>query len=158
MSLTEPRSPIIIGGVEFPHWRQFSDASIVVHVPEPEVHAMVSELGNHVVGQHEDGANVLWLISTINIVPEGAEVIVFPEVPLPEVTTRIMAALPMAAGHLATDENATPLEGQWLTILLAGQHILTRIVEAAPTPDGTRVDLVLDAQFPGLVLQVPEAE
>lgn len=156
MSLTEPRSPIIIGGVEFPHWRQFSDASIVVTVYPPEVSWITAELGKHVVGQAEDGSNVLWLISTINLVPEGAEVIVFPDAPLPEVTTRIMACLPMAAGHTADPAAAKALEGQWFTILLAGQSILSKIVEAEPTPDGARVDLVLDAQFSGLVLQAPE--
>jgi hypothetical protein len=156
MSLTEPRSPIIIGGVEFPDWRPFADGSIMVRVPEPEVHAFVSDLGKHVVGQAEDGSNVLWLISTINIVPEGGEVIVFPEAPLPERNHRIIMSIPLAAP--ATEEEAKALEGQWLTLLLGGQHALCQILEALPVPAGDRLDLVVDTDWPGPTLRVPEAE
>lgn len=158
-SLTVPRSPIVIGGVEFSDWRQFADHSIMVRVGPSELGWITVELGRHVPGQAEDGSNVLWLISTINIVPEGAEVIVVAEIPLPEgPQRRVQLALPMEEGHVATEEMAKGLEGQWMTILLGGQAIMGQIVEAETVPDGRQVDVILDTPWPGLTLQIPAAE
>jgi hypothetical protein len=156
MSLTKKPNPIIIGGVEFPHWRAFADASLVVHAYPPNVEMFTENLGKHVVGQAEDGTNVLWLISTINIVPEGAEVIVYPEAPLPEMNHQIHLTLPMAPGNVIAPEAANGLVGQWLTVLFGGEHALCQVTEAHAHDD--HLDVIVATDWAGPTLRIPEAE
>lgn len=159
MTLTNPYSPIIVAGETYPTWRPETECSTCVRVTMgPDAAAVfMANLGQHFPGKTEDGTDVLWLISTVHIVPEGAEVILLPQTAVPNPGKRIQVSLPMAAGTVATQEMAKSLEGQWLTILLAGRHVLTQVIQADTVPDGRHVDLLLESDdWPGLVIHIPE--
>ncbi len=157
-TLTNPPSPIIVGGETY-QWRPEGDSgSVRITTDADAALVFLANLGEVFPGQDEAGANVLWTISTVHPVPEGADVILTPNHSIPGANTRIQLAVPLGEGSVVTETAVKGLEGQWLTILIGGQMILGQIVEAETVPDGRQVDIIVDTPWPGLVLQEPEAE
>ena len=86
MSLTDPPSPLIIGGDEYPNWRPAGtpgrrSAILALTVNGDSATVFLSQLGQYVPGLLEDGTTVEFYINTVQRVSsDTAEVTVIPSV------------------------------------------------------------------------------
>jgi hypothetical protein len=85
MALTEPRSPIIIAGQEFPEWREAGTwpvrASLLcVTIDEELAPPFLARLGGYLPGFLEDGTAVQFYITGATKVWEAWELTVIPEI------------------------------------------------------------------------------
>lgn len=84
--MTDPPSPLIIAGEEFPNWRDVGRARgrrtlVEVTTDAAWGHALMGSLGAYIPGLLEDGTAVEWYVSMVNAFEDNQyKVLLIPEV------------------------------------------------------------------------------